>query len=105
MANPSFTGNLTAGSAQFNGSVTVNSQMRGTQINRLSDRLYVGDALDAQLGKNTTCAAGDWISQIIPYTTCMGMLSVMSIKGVPYGGVLRRELRTIRGSMGLLLRF
>jgi len=87
MANPTFTGNLTAGSAQFNGSLTVNSQTMGTQINRLSDRLYVGGALDTQLGKNATCAAGDWISQIIPYTTCLGMLSVMSIKGVPYGGV------------------
>jgi hypothetical protein len=87
MANPSFSGNFTAGSAEFNGSLIVNSAMIGAQINRLSDRLYVGDALRTQLGNNKTCASGDWISQIIPDSTCLGMLSAMSVKNVPYAGV------------------
>jgi hypothetical protein len=85
--NPIFTGNLTAGSALFKGSVTVNPSMTGNQINRLSDRLYVGGALKNQAGEGTTCTTGDWVSQLIPYSTCLAVLSVTSISNAPYAGV------------------
>jgi hypothetical protein len=76
-----------AGSAPLNGLPPVNSPIAVPQINRLSDRLYVDEALRSQFGQNSTCANGDWISQIIPYSTCLGMLAAISTKNVPYAGV------------------